>query len=118
MAENLIARKQTGWLVVSIAPDICRTPMGKSKPPVPYAVIARLDESVQVTESVRVNGHPQVVYDFSIVPRTIGDEPGTAKGIHSHTVEGNCYPKEYSSTVRSEGKPIVRHDDLFWMNGR
>ncbi|MCF8991901.1 DUF4150 domain-containing protein, partial [Pseudomonas carnis] len=35
----------------------------------------------------------------------------------SNTVGGKCYPLEKSSTVRAEGKLVVRHDDKFWMNG-
>ncbi|WPO00210.1 PAAR-like domain-containing protein [Pseudomonas sp. MUP55] len=38
-------------------------------------------------------------------------------GIKSNTVGGECYPLEKSSTVRAEGKLVVRHDDKFWMNG-
>jgi hypothetical protein len=38
MADNYTARKQPGWRVVSIAPDVCKTPMGSSIPPVPYPV--------------------------------------------------------------------------------
>ena len=54
---------------------------------------------------------------WSLVPTTQGDEAGAAKGIKSNTVGGQCYPLEKSSSVRAEGKLIVRHDDKFWMNG-
>lgn len=118
MAENLTARKQSGWKVVSLTPDVCKTPMGSSTPPVPYQVTAELVDSVQVSESVRSNGHPLVVFDASLVPTTLGDAAGTATGIQSGTVEGKCYPKLHSETVRAEGKYIVRHDDRFWMNGK
>jgi hypothetical protein len=118
MSDNYIARKQSGWTIVSIAPDVCKTPMGNSTPPVPYPVTAQLEQAENATLSVRANGHPLVVYDKSNVPKTIGDAAGSAKGIVSGTVEGKCYPKTHSLTVRAEGKPIVRHDDLFWMNGQ
>jgi len=118
MADNFIARKQSGWKVVSLAPDVCKTPMGSSTPPVPYPVIAELDSATAVAASVRANGYPLVVYDMSYTPTTLGDSPGSAKGVKSGTVAGKCYPKDHSGTVRAEGKQIVRHDDLFWMNGR
>ncbi|MDP9972018.1 MULTISPECIES: DUF4150 domain-containing protein [Variovorax] len=118
MSANVVARKQGGWKVVSIAPDFCKTPMGSSIPPVPYPVTAQLQATTGIARSVRANGHPVVVYDMSIVPTTIGDAAGTAKGVKSGTVQGKCYPKDHSSTVRAEGKLVVRHDDLFWMNGR
>ena len=117
MADNYTARKESSWKVVSIVPDVCKTPMGSSIPPVPYPVTAELEDSVGVAETVRANGSPVVVYDKSSVPRTLGDAAGKARGVKSGTVEANCYPEGKSSTVRSEGKLIVRHDDLFWMNG-
>ncbi|MFJ4156873.1 DUF4150 domain-containing protein [Pseudomonas sp. NPDC089752] len=117
MADNVMARQQGQWTVVSIAPDVCKTPMGSSIPPVPYPVTAELDTSTGVAKSVRANGHPVVVYKRSFTPKTIGDAAGKAKGIKSGTVEGKCHPQEHSSSVRAEGRHLVRHGDLFWMNG-
>jgi hypothetical protein len=117
MAQNYIACQQDGWKVVSIVPDVCKTPMGSATPPVPYPVTADLSEAVQVASSVRSNSHPVVVFDMSKVPTTKGDEAGKAMGVKSNTDKGNCYPQTHSSTVRAEGKLVIRHDDLFWMNG-
>ncbi len=118
MAENYIARKDGQWKVISLLPDVCKTPMGPSTPPVPYPVIAELSEAVKVVPSVRVNGQPVVVLNQSLIPRTKGDEAGKAKGIKSGTVEGKCYPQEHSNTVRAGKKQILRHGDKFWMNGK
>lgn len=118
MADNYTARKQPGWRVVSLVPDVCKTPMGSSTPPVPYPVTAELKDAVQEAGSVRANGYPVVVFDMSLVPQTIGDAAGSANGIKSGTVQGKCYPKTHSTSVRAEGKCLVRHDDQFWMNGR
>ncbi|WP_082578626.1 DUF4150 domain-containing protein [Lysobacter sp. Root690] len=118
MAKDYTARKQSGWKVVSLAPDVCKTPMGSSVPPVPYPVIAKLQQTVQPTSTVRVNSHYVVLFDASKTPKTIGDAPGRANGIKSGTVEADCWPKTRSSTVRFEGRRIIRHDDVFWMNGR
>lgn len=117
MTRNVVARKESGWIVVCLTPDVCKTPMGNSTPPVPYPVTAKLEGCVQVVESVRANGHPVLVFDQSKVPQTIGDAAGTANGISSGTVGANCYPKTHSATVRATGKMIIRHDDEFWMNG-
>lgn len=68
-------------------------------------------------ESVRANGHPVVVYKRSFTPKTLGDAAGQAKGVKSGTVEGKCHPLEHSSSVRAEGCHLIRHGDLFWMNG-
>ncbi|AVI00394.1 DUF4150 domain-containing protein [Citrobacter amalonaticus] len=116
MAENYIARKNGQWQVISILPDVCKTPMGPSIPPVPYAVMSELNDAARVVPSVRVNGGALVVFEQSFVPFTLGDEAGTATGIKSGTTGSQCVPKEHSKSVRSGGKPILRHDDEFWMN--
>lgn len=117
MADNYVARKQAGWQVVSVAPDVCKTPMGSSVPPVPYPVVAKLDSTTQPAGTVRANAHPLVLFDASYTPATLGDQAGTAKGVKSGTVGAQCWPKQRSSTVRVEGKRVIRHDDQFWMNG-
>lgn len=117
MADNVTARKSRQWLVVSKIPDVCKTPIGGATPPVPYPVIAKLVESVRTTPTVRANGDALVVYDSSCVPRTIGDSPGSAKGVKSGTVEGRCWPLDHSQSVYARRCLIIRHDDEFWMNG-
>ncbi|WP_255987373.1 DUF4150 domain-containing protein [Chitinolyticbacter albus] len=116
MANNITARKNGSWKVVGMVPDVCKTPMGNSTPPIPYPVIANLGDAAQVIPSVKANSDPVVVYDKSKVPKTIGDAAGSAKGIKSGTVGANCYPKDHSSTVRAKGRFIIRHDDEWEMN--
>ncbi len=116
MADHYTARKNGQWLVISTTPDVCKTPMGSATPPVPYPVMAKLGDAVSIVPKVRANGDPLVVFDKSKVPRTLGDQPGIAKGIRSGNVGGPCYPKAHSSSVRAGRKPIVRHDDDFDMN--
>jgi hypothetical protein len=117
MADNVTARKNVQWIIVSKTPDVCKTPMGGATPPVPYQVIAKLVESVCTVPTVHANGDEVVVYDPTFVPRTIGDSPGSAKGVKSGTVEGKCWTLQHSNSVRAGGHYIVRHDDEFWMNG-
>ncbi|MBE0441134.1 MULTISPECIES: DUF4150 domain-containing protein [unclassified Psychrobacter] len=117
MPNNTIAKKQSGWTVVSTLPDVCKTPMGSSMVPVPYPVTAKLINSSNVSPNVRSNDHPVFLFDASTVVKTIGDEAGVGKGVKSGTVSGKCYPIEHSSTVRANGKYVVRHRDKFGMNG-
>ncbi|KMJ45769.1 type IV secretion protein Rhs [Xenorhabdus khoisanae] len=118
MADNYIARKDTQWMIISLIPDVCKTPMGPATPPIPYPVIAKLGDASAPVTSVRANGQPMVVLDQSFVPQTLGDEAGTAMGVKSGTVGGKCYPKEHSQTVQAGKKLILRHGDQFWMNGK
>ena len=117
MSVQVAARKQSGWLVVCTSPDVCDTPIGSSIVPVPYNVIAKLEDCVSEVPTVKANGHPVVVFDQTQVPQTLGDEAGEAKGVKSGTVGGKCWPLAHSATVRAGKKRIVRHDDLFGMNG-
>lgn len=117
MASNLTARKESGWKVFSVPPDVCKTPMGSSVVPVPYPVYTELQDAIEVVESVKANGHPVVVFDRSKAPKTIGDKAGSATGMKSGTVEAQCEPKTKSASVRAETKWIVRNGDEFWMNG-
>lgn len=116
MAKELMARQQSGWLVVCNAPDFCKTPMGASTPPVPYMVTAQMSGSADVAQSVRSNGHPVLVLNHSEVPNTMGDQAGAAKGVKSGTMGGKCYPAQASGTVRAEKRYLVRHGDKFEMN--
>lgn len=116
MAKNLVARQQAGWKVICTRPDVCKTPMGSSTPPVPYPVYSELMSSADVAESVRSNGHPLVILDDSYTPATIGDAAGAAKGVSSGTVGGKCYPAKASGTVRAQKRWLVRHGDEFEMN--
>lgn len=117
MANNYIARKNGAWKVVCIAPDMCKTPVGPSTPPVPYPVVAYLSSSESIVRNVQANGDAVFVYDKSYVSQTIGDQAGVVKGLKSNTVGGKCYPIDKSGTVRAGKKYLVRHNDKFWMNG-
>lgn len=116
MADNVAARQATGWVVVCTTPDVCKTPMGPSTPPVPYRVTAKMADAVQVVPTVNANGRPLVVLTQSFIPKTDGDEPGVAKGVQSGTVADRCEPLEHSSSVKAAGYYVLRHDDQFYMN--
>jgi hypothetical protein len=118
MAEQLGARKESGWLAVSTCPDVCKTPMGKSKPPVPYSVIGKLENSLNTTPTVQFNNFSAVVLDRTFVPVTIGDGAGIANGVKSGTVGGKVAPTSSSTTVRAEGKTIVRENDTCTLNDK
>lgn len=117
MADHVGARKQGGWTIYSLAPDVCKTPMGSAMVPVPYPITSQLSAAVSTAKSVRLNGHPAVVFDMSQTPSSQGDAPGSGTGIKSGTVGSACWPLDKSGSVRAEKKWVVRHLDKFWMNG-
>jgi hypothetical protein len=116
--SQVTARKQSGWTVVFDTPDVCKTPMGSSTPPVPYPVTALLSDCIQVVDSVKANGHPVVVYDQTKISKTLGDAAGVATSIKSGTVGALCWPLKHSGTVKAGKRYLVRHGDKFGMNGQ
>ncbi|MUZ66387.1 PAAR-like domain-containing protein [Agrobacterium vitis] len=102
--------------VVSIAPDVCLTPIGSSMVPVPYALVAYQNvDPANMANSVRQTSLVSHVKS-SLITKSFGDEPGTGGGVKSGTTGAECEPKTYSSTVRAEGRNMVRFDDEWWMN--
>ncbi|MGR9156257.1 PAAR-like domain-containing protein [Rhizobium leguminosarum] len=102
--------------VVSIAPDVCLTPIGSSMVPVPYSLVAYQNiDPANMANSVRQTSLVSHVKS-SLITKSFGDEPGTGGGVKSGTTGAECEPKTYSSTVRAEGRNMVRFDDEWWMN--
>lgn len=66
--------------------------------------------------SVRFNTDEVLLLDKSKQPAGKGDDPGTAKGVKSGTVNGEVKPTGASSTVCVEKKQVVREDDPNTMN--
>jgi|GEM_PF-1051979 len=118
MTNNLTARKDGQWLVISMLPDVCKTPIGGTDVPVPYPIIAKCDEATHEVPHVRANGMPFITL-ASYLPTTTGAVAGVKKGIVSDTVGGTASFKsgQHSSTVNADKQRILRHGDLFWMNG-
>ncbi|OLP52411.1 hypothetical protein BJF91_15255 [Allorhizobium taibaishanense] len=102
--------------MVSIAPDVCLTPIGSSMVPVPYGLIAYQNiDPANMANSVRQTSLVSHVKS-SLITKSFGDEPGTGGGVKSGTTGAECEPKTYSSTVYAEGRNMVRFDDEWWMN--
>lgn len=111
------ARKRGSFKAISTAPSVNLTPHGPTMVPVPYPVVQDLSSSVNTAHTVRFNGSPVYLLDASTQPHCTGDEAGTGKGIKSGTVSGEVKPVQGSSTVRIEGKQVVRVGDACTMNG-
>jgi hypothetical protein len=117
MSTDVIARKDSTWIITCLAPDVSLTPVGGTPLPVPYFVTATLGEAIMTTTTVNVNGNKAVVYGSSFVTHTSGSEAGILGGIITGTTALHTRPLMRSNTVYFEGKFIVRDTDPFWMNG-
>ena|GEM_PF-676115 len=101
---------------MSLTPDVCWTPVGSTVVPVPYMITADLSDSLATSPNTRFNGQPVFLHDQSKVSQVTGDEAGTGGGVKSGTYKGIGEPIQGSSTVRANGKPVVRHGDPCKMN--
>ena len=105
-------------IIVSTVPDVCLTPCGSNMVPVPYNITAKQsDSAANTTPTVRLTGR-RSHNTGSLITSCHGDEAGTGGGVKSGTVGNQCEPLEHSASVRSEGKFMVRHNDLWWMNNK
>ena len=106
---------QSDAIAVCTSPDVCRTPVGSSTPPIPYMVTGQAGDDSNYTTTVRSNGLA-VAHAASEFTTTYGDEAGTARGVVSGTVGDVVEPTGASSVVRVEGNPIIRHRDPCTLN--
>jgi len=117
MADKFAARKCAKYTVTSILPDVCITPNKKGSP-VPFTITIDLSGAASGSKNVNFNGEPAFLYDQSDTVKVKGDKPGKGKGVKSGTVGAKAEPITHSSSVLINGKPMVREDDLFFMNNK
>jgi hypothetical protein len=107
-----IVDKESDFVVVGINPDFCEVD-GKI---VPFDICrSAVHEQAGYAKAVRARG-AKVVRVKAILD---GVEGNAGKGIVSGVSldDGCCEVIRGCTTVRAEGEPVARHDDLCWMNG-
>ena len=113
MAKEEGTRKDAQFMVISITPDVCKSPAA----PVPYPIVGYFDKSIQTSTNVRSAGEP-VFHMGSRISTVIGDEAGAGGGVVSNCSKGYCKPVVPIDTVRINGEFANRHHKtLMLMNG-
>lgn len=102
-------------IAVCMSPDICKTPVGCSTPPVPYMVCGKAGDDQGYTTQTFGNGL-KLKTAASKFTKTYGDEPGVAMGVKSGTVGDVIEPVTHSTNVNFEGNPVIRHQDKCTLN--
>ncbi len=115
MSDDRGTNRSAEAYIVSMAPDVCKTPMGTAMVPVPYTITCKFDVAQATATRTRFGGQP-VFTMGSYLPTVQGDEPGVGGGIISGVNLGACRPVEHSKSVRVENQGLVRHGDLMAMN--
>lgn len=99
-------------------PDVCKVPTPGGPVPTPFPNIAMLSsaDSGTCSSKVKVQNQP-VVTVATEIPRTQGDEAGTAGGVSSGTNMDKAVIKQGVSKVKIEGNDAVNQLKSTAQNG-
>ena len=99
-------------------PDVCITqvPPPVVKAPIPYPNTAMLMQATKTSTKVKFVSK-EVVTLKSEIPKSMGDEAGTDKGVMSGTNMDKVLFKKGSSKVKVEGQPCVHLTSVSAHNG-
>ncbi len=87
-------------------PDVCKTPSPGGPIPIPYPNIAQVSQASKTAKKVKIAKKPACTMK-SEVPRSNGDEAGTAGGVVSSCNMGKLQWAMGSSKVKIEGQKAV-----------
>lgn len=110
-----MVRASSDPIVLSTTPDVARTPVGSSTPPIPYNTWADPADDARYARSVFATQDRVMTMDSAITV-TQGAEQGTATGVKSGTINDITEPQQHSANVRVEGAHVIRHLDRATMN--
>lgn len=116
MAEEKATAKDAQYVLVCLAPDVCWTPIGKTVVPIPYQISHNMSQAQQCSRNVFIEGKPAFLHANSYVDNVKGDEPGTKGGVVTGVNVKISHSMRHSSSVFINGKPMVRTNDMVYMN--
>jgi len=117
MAREFVT-KSSRFYCVSLKPDLCKTPMGNSTPPIPYTVKGEFADATGVSRNITSGGDPVVIDASTVIPSVTGDAPGSANGLKSGTVGKRVQHDGKSKTTSFNGERTIREGDTVWMNDK
>lgn len=102
--------------VVTVFPDVCKTPTPGGPVPIPYPNVAMAKDTAKGSKSVKMDSNP-IMLKGSNFSTSTGDEPGTAGGgVVSSKTKGKAEFINYSFDVKVEGKNVPRLGDMMMQN--
>lgn len=116
MADERFTAKDSDYVLVCMAPDVCLTPLGNSLVPIPYPITHDMGKSAQCSVNVFVNDKPAFMHGLSYVDDVQGDAPGNKGGVVSGVYGKVSHSIAHSPGVFVNGHPIVRTGDRVHMN--
>lgn len=115
---NETVTQSSRFYCVSLTPDICKTPVGSSTPPLPYTITGEFSAAQNASPNVKSHSEPVILHQRSTIPSVTGDAPGRAGGIKSGTVGKQVDTKVASTIHHANGADLVQVGREVWMNAR
>jgi len=99
-------------------PDVCLTPAPPpvGQIPIPYPNTGMMTQAQKTSKKVKF-AMKEVITLKSEIPRSMGDEAGTGKGVISGMNMGKVTFKKGSSKVKAEGQPCIHLTSMTGQNG-
>lgn len=117
MANELLTSKDSKYVLVSLAPDVCFTgTKARQGPPVPFPITHKMDQSENCSDNVFVNDKPVYLHGLSFVDNVKGDEAGGGGGVVTGVNVKISHSLQMSGTVFVNGHAVVRTGDKVKMN--
>lgn len=113
---NETVTKSSRFYCVSLSPDICKTPVGSSTPPLPYSITGEFSNAQNVSPNVKSHSEPVILHQRSTIPTVTGDAAGKAGGIKSGTVGKQVDTKVASAIHHANGADLIQVGREVWMN--
>lgn len=100
-----------------VAPlDVCLSPP-PGPVPIPYTNVLYAKDLIKGSKTVRIDGEPTFLEDYSETSTSIGDEGGTLGGsVVTGVILGKGFFMVWSMTVHIEGMGVCRHGDMMGQN--
>ena len=109
-----VAHKGSGGMS-PVFPDVCKTPTPGGPVPIPYPNIGQASDTSSGPTSVKCDGQMPMTKDAKY-QLSSGDEAGTAQGVMSSKIKGECEFMMVSFDVKFEGKGAARLGDPLFHN--
>ncbi len=98
-----------------VMPDVCKTPTPGGPVPIPYPNTGKSADTIAGPPTVTIEGNMPAVKGAKYAVTT-GDEAGSAGGVVSGVIKGECEFMMYSFDVKFEGKNVCRLGDPLFHN--
>lgn len=109
-----VAHKGSNGMSI-VLPDVCKTPTPAGPIPIPYPNIGKSSDASGGPSGVTVQGKMPMVKGAKYMMSS-GDEAGSAGGVMSSSIKGECEFMLYSFDVKFEGKNVCRLGDPLFHN--